>query len=85
VAGFFPADDDHARLVARLLPEFKALVAATGRVGATLHAAECLIALRRRQITHAGALPGDLASAFRDASPQFRTRSLRATNVSQVA
>jgi hypothetical protein len=64
---FFPSDDDNARLVIRLLPAVQAFVAAAGRFGATLHASECLIALRRWQITHGGALPGDLATAFRDA------------------
>jgi hypothetical protein len=66
VPRFFPADDDNASIVARLLPEVKATVAAAGRVGATLHAFECLIALRRWQITHGGAMPDDLVTAFRD-------------------
>jgi len=67
VPRFFPADDDNASIVAGLLPAVKAPVAAAGRVGAALHAFECLIALRRWQITHGGAMPGDLVTAFRDA------------------
>jgi hypothetical protein len=66
VPRFFPTDDDNASIVAGLLPEVKATVAAAGRVGATLHAFECLIALRRWQITHGGTTPDDLVTAFRD-------------------
>ncbi len=66
VPTFFPAGDDNASIVAQLLPDVKPAVAAVGRVGATLHAWECLIALRRWQITHEGAMPGDLVTAVRD-------------------
>ncbi len=66
VRRFFPAEDDDSRFVTRILPTVKEPVAAAGRFGAVLHASECLIALRRWQITHGGAMPGDLAAAFRD-------------------
>jgi hypothetical protein len=66
VPNIFTADNDNASIVAGLLPGVKAPVAAAGRAGATLRAFECLIALRRWQITHGGAMPGDLVTAFRD-------------------
>jgi len=67
VSKFFPSDDDVSRFVTQLLPTVAAPVAAAGRIGATRHASECLIALRRWQLTHGGATPRDLATAFRGA------------------
>jgi hypothetical protein len=68
VPRFFPGDDDVSWFVPQLLPTIEAPIAAAGRVGATLHASQCLIALRRWQLTHGGATARDLATALRDAS-----------------
>jgi len=67
VSKFFPSDDEVARYVTGLLPAVTQPVAAAGRMAATRHASECFIALRRWQLTHGGATPRDLATAFEGA------------------
>jgi hypothetical protein len=66
----FPGETVLGEVLRELQPAFQAAIQAFGRSEAALRAAEGLTAVRRWQLTHGGANPPDLASAFRASGRQ---------------